>query len=343
MFFRQPKFPVYPQSNHYNPDSKQFYNTPPTQALKKGAAGELWKMAADDAAYRPNTRLPMEQPDWRDFFSPSEHAKLIWFGHSTLLVRIDGKTVLIDPVYYRYAAPVPIMMRRFQEPPVALHELPPIDWIVYSHAHYDHLDADVVAYFAKHSPQTRFMVPLGLGEYLRQWGIAAEQIQELDWFQAADDGRLRFHAVPARHDAARTPFDKRRSLWAGWVLESGKEKIYFSGDSAYAPHFQEIGRHFGGFDLAFVENGQYNELWPDNHMFPEQTVQAALDVKAKRWMPIHWGAYPLSTHAWDDSVRQSSRLSDKLELNMLTPVMGQVFDRNTPTQRWWEQLEPSAQ
>lgn len=337
MWIQHPDFPIFPASDHYNPETRQFYNTPETRPVQIiGTIGSLWSMMVNSDAYRPASRFPMQTPDWQAFLAPSPQVKFIWFGHSTLLMRVNGKTVWLDPVYYRHASPIPIMMRRFQEPPATLAELPPIDLIVYTHAHYDHLDADVVDYFAKHSPQTRFLTPLGVGAYLRKWGIADNQIQEIDWHQSADYFGAKFHAVPARHDASRTLLDAKRSLWSGWVLETGSEKIYFSGDSSYAPHFQAIGQRFGGFDLAFVENGQYNRFWEDNHMFPHQTVQAVQDVQAKRWMPIHWGAYPLAVHAWDEPVRESTRISAEKGLPMLTPVMGQVFDKNTVTGAWWE-------
>ncbi|MDK4680107.1 MBL fold metallo-hydrolase [Kingella negevensis] len=337
--FNTPNFPTYPQSDHYNPKTRQFFNTPATRSLKSGVLREMWRLAAEEEQFHPPRPLPTVQPNWQAFHAPSETARFIWFGHSTLLMRLNNKTIFIDPVYYESASPVGLMMHRFQAPPVALADLPPIDFIVYSHAHYDHLDHNVVDYFAKNRPQAQFIAPLGLGAYLRNWGIANQQIQELDWVQSTEQFGITFHAVPARHDASRTAFDAKKSLWAGWVFETSQQKIYFSGDSSYATHFQKIGERFGGIDLAFVENGQYNPLWEDNHMFPAQTVQAALDVKAKCWMPIHWGAYPLSTHQWDESVRESSQIAAEKNLPMLTPMMGQVFDINTPTEKWWKRVK----
>lgn len=335
-----PTFPTFPQSDHYHQATQQFHNNPPTRPTKSGVAAELWKMLHSPQVYRPPALLPMQQPDWQAFFAPSSQTKWIWFGHSTLLMRANGQTILIDPVYAKYVSPVPVMMARFQAPPVALEALPPIDWVVYSHAHYDHLDRDVVEYLIENQPKTQFLTPLGVGSYLQQWGVPKHQIRELDWWQNFETSGIRFHAVPARHNAARTPFDKNRSLWAGWVFETATEKIYFSGDSSDGAHFEEIGARFAGVDLAFIENGQYNMLWEDNHLFPEESVQAALRVRAKRWMPIHWGAYALSTHGWADSVRESQRHAKAHQLPMLTPIMGQVFDRDTPTDAWWEKVVP---
>lgn len=330
------KQPIYPPSNHYNPHTQRFFNTPPTRPVKWGTAWALWQMLIKPQNFRPNGLLPMAKPDWVAFHAPSSRAKLIWLGHSSLLLRNQNHTFLIDPVYASSVSPIPIMMKRFQAPPIALSDLPHIDWVVYSHAHYDHLDADVVRYLVQHHPNTRYLVPLGVGYYLQKWGVAAQNIAELDWWQHKTLPDLTVYAVPARHDASRSLFDGKKSLWAGWVWQSEAEQIYFSGDSAYAPHFQAIGQYFGGFDLALMENGQYNDFWTDNHMFPHQTVQAVLDVQAKRWMPIHWGAYPLSTHAWQASVESSSQISQAQGLSMLTPVMGQVFDADSESVFWWE-------
>lgn len=333
------RFPIHPASDHYDPKSHTFFNTPPTRPVSKGTWQALWQMIRQPEQHRPNQLLPMMTPDWATFLAPSERIKMIWFGHSSILIRVCEKTLFLDPVYYEYASPIPIMMRRFQPPPAALTELPPVDYILYTHAHYDHLDHEVVQYFAQHSPQTQFIAPLGLGTYLRAWGISAKQITELDWQQCFQDKHFRLHATRARHDASRSAFDGKKSLWLGYILQTEQEKIFFSGDSTYAPHFAELGEQFGGFDLALIENGQYNENWRDNHMHPEQTVQAARDLNTIRWMPIHWGAYPLAPHTWDDPVRRSSTLSDAASLVMLTPRMGEVFDATSTSHRWWETLK----
>ncbi|MCG7657202.1 MBL fold metallo-hydrolase [Wielerella bovis] len=332
-------FPKYPASDHYNPTTGEFFNTPPSRKPENGTIGALVRMMLQEKQYHPPRPLPMQKPDWEAFYAPSRTAKFIWFGHSTLLMRLNGKNILIDPVYDNTPSPIGLMMHRFQPPPVALEALPPIDLVVYSHAHYDHLDSQVVRYFAQNRPEIQYLTPLGLGAYLRKWGVQPEKIQERDWWQSVDYFGTQMIAVPARHDASRSAFDAKKSLWAGWVFQTPHEKIYFSGDSSYAPHFAELGKKLGGFDLAFVENGQYNTLWLDNHMLPEQTVQAVADVRAKRWMPIHWGAYPLSTHSWDEPVRESSRLAAAKQLPMLTPIIGQVFDKNTPTRNWWEEVK----
>ena len=334
MYLTSPDFERYAASDHYDPVSGRFFNTPASIPPKKGTLRALWQMIVDAERFMPSEPLPVVKTDWQEFLKPSSKAALVWFGHSAFMLRMDGQTFLVDPAFAAYASPVPITMKRFAPAP-QLSALPKVDVIVYSHAHYDHLDAEVVRFY-RHT-QTRFLVPLGMGAYLKKWGIASERITELDWWQSVEVGAVTVLAVPTRHDSARTAFDAKKSLWAGWVFD-GAERIYYSADSSYAEHFEHIGARFESVDLALVENGQYNELWADNHLFPNQSVQVVQDVKAKRWMPVHWGAYALSTHDWLAPVADSSLLSDAKGLSMLTPKIGQVVRTDSVTDRWWEAL-----
>lgn len=331
-------YPAYPSSPQFDAASGRFANTPPTRPLDHMAtAAALWAMMTDGRRFMPPQPLPSETVDWAYFLAATpDKARLVWFGHSSVMLRMGGQTVFIDPVFADSVSPLPWMMRRFQAPPAVLQDVPPPDVVVYSHSHYDHLDKRAARHFAANG-RTRFIVPLGMGALLRSWGVAAERIEEADWWQTLLSGSLRLTAVPARHNSGRGGGDRDRSLWTGWVLESGGEKIYYSGDSSYGTHFAEIGRRFGGFDLALVENGQYNAAWPDNHMFPEQTAQAVRDVGAVRFMPVHWGAYALSTHAWDGPVRRSLPLAEAAGVVLLTPKLGQVVERDSVTAQWWQE------
>ncbi|UOP04332.1 MBL fold metallo-hydrolase [Conchiformibius kuhniae] len=327
-------YPAYPHSRQYR--NGAFANDPPTRPVAfGGAVYSLWRLLTASRQFAPPQPLPAVRPDWQAFLADGGKIKMLWFGHSSTLMRVGGQTVFFDPVFAASVSPVPLMMRRFQPPPATLHDLPPVDVVVYTHNHYDHLDKTALRHFA--AGDTRFIVPLGMGALLQSWGVAAERIREADWWDKLDLGAWQLHAVPARHNSGRGGGDRNRSLWCGWVVQTAHEQIYYSGDSAYGAHFAEIGRRFGGFDLALLENGQYNPAWADNHMFPEQTAQAAQDVRAKRVMPVHWGAYALSIHAWDEPVRRLLPLLQQSDTAALTPVQGQVFDRETPTEKWWEQ------
>ncbi|VEJ20962.1 MBL fold metallo-hydrolase [Neisseria animaloris] len=333
-FLRPGRRPVYPAGDHYCPTKKKFFNTPPIGAMDlKGVLSAQWEIMFNRSKLAPPSPLPMMKPDWQAFLAPDSDGKFIWFGHSTLMMRLNNQTILIDPVFSDYASPVPAFIKRFQPPPAGWEELPPIDTVVYSHDHYDHFDKDAVRHFADKPVQ--FIVPLGFGVLLRKYGIRSERIHELDWWQSLEYHGVKYHAVPARHYSGRSLFDRNRSLWAGWVFQTSTGQIYYSGDSSYPGHFAEIGKHFGGFDIAFIENGQYNTAWTDNHMMPEQTAQAAREVKTKRFVPVHWGAYALSIHAWNDPVCRSVPLVKQYGIEPLTPVLGQVFDQNTVTREWW--------
>lgn len=287
--------------------------------------------------YRPPKALPMSSPNWADFLAPNPQAQFIWFGHSSLLAQMQGQKIFFDPVFARYASPIPIMAKRFQAAPAPLKALPPMDWIVISHNHYDHLDRHTIGFFARQK-QCRFAVPLGLGKWLAQCGVSKARIQELDWWQFLDvSDAVRLHALPSLHYSGRHLFDGNRSLCCSYALCDAQEKFYFSGDSFYGggAHFAAIGQKFGGFDVAFIENGQYHAAWRDNHMQPQDSVKAALDLQARRLMPIHWGAYALSPHAWNAPVIASSAEAQRAGVDMLTPLMGEVFSAHSPSRSWW--------
>ncbi|KAE9536275.1 multidrug transporter [Ursidibacter arcticus] len=335
-YFYPENYPIYVESDHYSVDKKQFFNPTLDKNVEKIAAFKaIWQMIFNAQAFTPPSLLPMNKPDFQAFLSESDNAKFIWFGHSSILARIANQTIFIDPVFAKSVSPIPIMMKRFQAPPATLAELPEVDLIIYSHNHYDHLDENVVRHYALQ--KTRFIVPLGMSVLLKKWGVSAERIEELDWWQSTQIGNLTLTAVPAKHNTGRGLFDSNKTLWAGYVFKTPQEQIYYSGDSAFGNglHFKQIVERFGGFDLAFVENGQYNPAWIDNHMLPVQTAQAVTMLNAKRFMPVHWGAYPLSIHAWDEPVKESIPLVEKAGIKTLTPIMGDVFDKNTETSHWW--------
>ena len=341
------RWPTYPASDHYNPASGRFFNPEPQRVVRPlDAASAVAPMMFRRKDRFPPQPLPVIAPDCSPFRQPEnsengETARFIWFGHSTLLARIGGLNLITDPVFGAAASPYRWMFRRFQPPLVPAAALPPLDVVLISHGHYDHLEEAFVRRFA--TGGALFVAPLGVEVWLKRWGVPAERIRIADWYQQIRIGHLTLTAVPARHDCARGIGDRNRSLWAGWVLAAAGEQFYFSGDSSYGRHFAEIGRRFGGFDLAFVENGQYDRRWPDNHMFPHQTVQAALDIGARRLMPIHWGMFSLARHAWDEPVRRSSAFARQRGLPLLTPMLGELFDsRSSSSGDWWQNAAEKA-
>ncbi|SLM62494.1 MULTISPECIES: MBL fold metallo-hydrolase [Dickeya] len=331
-------------TSHYSPDTGRFSNPPsssqrPMQATRMSlwqTLSLLWRLGFQRRGRAPAHRLVQHTPDMAAFLRPDARLKFIWFGHSTLLLNLDNTRILIDPVFSASASPFSLMFRRFQPPVLSVDALPAIDVILLSHDHYDHLDAKTIRAF-RHT-HTRFIVPLKVGQHLRKWGIAANRIDELDWCQSTRVGDLTFTATPSHHFSGRSLAGRNTTLWASWVIQGQRERLFFSGDSGYGEHFRAIGERFGPFDIAFMENGQYNERWPDSHMHPAQTVQAVVDVRARLFMPIHWGMFSLAFHDWADPVRDSSQLAREQALPIIMPMLGEVVTLGEPTltHAWWE-------
>lgn len=329
---RSDTFPVYPAGNHYDAATQTFKNAEPQRPVNGNPLGISWQIARQEKANRPQKPLPMEKPDWQAFQSASE-SRFIWFGHSTLLMRVGGQTIATDPVFGNSVSPIPMMMKRFQRPAAEFETWPDIDVVLISHSHFDHLEEATIKKMA--AKKNHFIVPLGIGVLLQKWGIAPERISEIDWWQSITRNGVRYTAVPARHNSGRSFNDTNKTLWAGFIIEHDNERIYYSGDSSYRKHFADIAARFAPIDIAFIENGQYNERWPDNHLFPEQTAEVAALLQARRFVPIHWGAYTIAMHPWNEPVKHSIPAARKLGIHPLTPIQGQVFDTDTETEDWF--------
>lgn len=327
------------QSRQYNRDAQSFEmpgSIPDPAAQTDMGLKSIWDFFFKKGNRFPAQPLPVIVPDMDDFVSPSTTAKIIWFGHSSLLVRMSGKNILIDPVFSSNASPVPFTVKRFQKPPLPLSGLPPIDIILISHDHYDHLDMKTIQFFK--SKSTRFVVPLGVGTHLKKWGISDERITELDWWEKTVENKIECIAAPAKHFSGRGLFDRNKTLWASWIIRDGNQTLYYSGDSGYGPHFEAIGEKYGPFDLAFIECGQYNKNWRHVHMMPEESAKAYFDLKAKGLFPIHWGAFVLSMHTWHDPADRISIQAETRSINLVTPRLGEIFflDGMWTTGTWWK-------
>jgi L-ascorbate metabolism protein UlaG (beta-lactamase superfamily) len=261
-----------------------------------------------------------------------------WLGHSTTLLAIDGKRFLTDPVWYRRVSPFTHLgPERFFDAPVSLNELPPLDFILLSHDHYDHLDKGAIQYLS--SKNTPVITMLGVGKRLRKWGINPALITELDWWQQKElgDGFM-LTALPARHFSGRSLTDRFTTLWGSFAIKSPNHNIYFGADSGYYEGFKMIGELLGPFDLTLLEIGAYNSLWADIHMGPENAIQAHLDVRGRLLLPLHWGTFALAFHSWTEPVERLITEATKKSVQLIVPEPGETrtLSNGAYLNRWWE-------
>lgn len=288
---------------------------------------------------KPRCRLPVIQHSEIDRVSRTDKpAKMVWFGHSAVLVEIEGKTLLLDPMLGNSVSPVPLLGgKRFSKQlPIEIEKLPLIDAVILSHDHFDHLDYKTIKKLKQ--KVNHFFVPLGVGSHLKRWGIAPEKISEHYWWQELQWEGLQLVCTPARHFSGRSLLDRDSTLWCSWVITGKDTNLFFSGDSGYGTHFEEIGEKYGPFDVTFMECGQYDERWAGIHMMPEETIQAHLDVKGNLLIPIHWGAFSLALHSWYDPVERATQEADRLGVTISTPQIGEfiyVGMEEYPRSVWW--------
>ena len=270
--------------------------------------------------------------------APASGLRVTWFGHSSTLLEVDGTRVLTDPVWSERASPVEWAgPHRWYPPTIALAQLPPVDAVLISHDHYDHLDWATIV--AMRSWKNVFVVPLGIGAHLARWGIPAGRIVELDWWQSTRVAALTVTLVPARHASGRVQPQGDVTLWGGFALVGARHRVYYSGDTGLFDAMTEIGRRFGPFDLAMIEAGQYDADWPDWHLGPEQSVLAAQRVRATALLPVHWGLFRLAHHGWTEPVERVLAAARCTDLTVFTPRPGASVEPTSPrpedSQRWW--------
>lgn len=323
-------------SKHYS-DGK-FQNLIPTSmdmGLKDGIQ-VMYKWITNTDGRVPKAPLPVSFSDDKNV--NNERVALTWFGHSAFLLKINEKKILIDPMLGPAASPVSFVTKRFAyEQALDLDKMSEVDAVILSHDHYDHLDYKTITQLKDRV--NHFYTPLGVGSHLIRWGVDPSRISELDWWETANIEEVEVIAAPARHFSGRGLTDRNKTQWASWIIRNGDEKIYFSGDSGYGPHFREIGEKYGPFDFAMMECGQYNEKWEAIHMMPEQTIQASLDLNCRKVMPIHWGAFNLSLHAWTEPIERAIKAANGNDIDVITPRIGQLFNWNDSIDvkdQWWK-------
>ncbi|NVK53998.1 MAG: MBL fold metallo-hydrolase [Alteromonadaceae bacterium] len=273
----------------------------------------------------------------------NETTHIIKLGHSSILIKTQGRYILLDPVFAERASPFSFAgPKRFHDVPILISDLPDIDYVLISHNHYDHLDKQAV--MDLNEKTLHFLVPLGVDGDLQKWGIDADKIDTFDWWQsyADDELDLFFTFAPTQHFSGRGLGDANATLWGSWAINTQQEKLYFSGDSGYFKGFKEIGERLGPFDITMIETGAYDKDWADIHMTPEQSIQAHTDLGGGYMIPIHNGTFDLAFHAWYEPLERVSEAAIQSNVNLLTPEVGAVMSLGKPMRStyWWKPLMP---
>ncbi|HEX8425048.1 MBL fold metallo-hydrolase [Hymenobacter sp.] len=330
---------AYAKSGHYQ--DGEFKNLVPTVELTGGSTLEvLWKfLFKKPPNTTPSGPLPMQLLDSLTITRKTpDLVRVTWFGHSASLVELAGQNILLDPMLSIDLGPSAWLTPPRYNPtlPITPEQLPPIAAVLISHDHYDHLDYETIRRIK--GKVAHFYVPLGIGPHLRKWGVAPERITEMNWSDSASLPGLTVVCTPSRHFSGRGLTNRNSTLWSSWVLKSTTKRVFYSGDGGYGPHFKTIGATHGPFDLALIKCGQYDPQWAQIHMMPEQSVQAALDVRARVMLPVHWAAFTEANHAWNDPIERATAAAMHQHLALATPRLGEPVTLGggpLPSTPWW--------
>ena len=287
----------------------------------------------------PKERLNFQKTNLKNL-NPDENI-YVWMGHSSYFIQIDGKKILVDPVFSGNASPVNFTTKAFAGTDLySTEDIPDLDYLIITHDHWDHLDYETVK---KLNPKAKQVITgLGTGEHLEYWNFDPTKIIELDWGENFELGNgFKVYAETARHFSGRG-FKRNQAIWASFIFETPKRKIYIGGDSGFDDHFEKIGKKFGGFDLAILELGQYNKDWRYIHMMPEEFLVAAKNLKAKRIIPVHNSKFALALHDWKEPLQKITALNEKENRRLITPKIGEKVnweDDSKTYEQWWEAYE----
>ena len=316
----------------------KFHNLSETPTFAKGysIASEVFKMMFKKyPRLSPLDKIPSVKTDLLHL--PADTNVLVWFGHSSCFIKLDGKTFLLDPVFSGNASPLPGSLKSFAGTDVyTVSDFPEIDYVLISHDHYDHLDYETIV--ALKDKVKHMVCGLGVGAHFEAWGYAPEKIEEHDWHESVRlDSAISIFTEPSRHVSGRG-LSPDNTLWISFIIKSKTKTLFYSGDGGYDKHFAAIGKKYGPIDLAILENGQYDSAWRYIHCLPTQVVQAAKDLNAKRFLPVHNSKFLLGRHEWDEPLRRTSMLSKEAGIPLVTPMIGQVVNLNDEKQKfseWW--------
>lgn len=346
-YLQHPKFGELPEgdslsaiersSNYRNGQFHNLIETPMFAGDKSFVEVLLENLRSDTQGLAPNGSIPSRKVDLKVLDARKD--LVVWFGHSSFFLQLNGQRILIDPVFSDYAAPLPFLNAAYAGTNGhTASDFPDIDALLITHDHWDHLD---YASVTKLQPKVDQVVsPLGVGSYFRGWGYEEANVWEGDWYESFEIGNeVRIHLIPARHYSGRL-LTRGKTLWAGFVIETPDRRVLFSGDSGYGPHFAAIGERFGPFDLVSLDSGQYHSRWPYIHMNPEEAVAAAEDLRANALIPAHVGRFTLARHPWDEPFERVVAASEGKPFDLLTPMVGEPVELDQPQpakfSAWWK-------
>ena len=273
---------------------------------------------------------------------PASRLRATWLGHSTVLIEIDGLRVLTDPVWGTRASPSRLAgPKRFQPVPVPLGALPPLDLVIVSHDHYDHLDYPTIRKLSKRD--VPFVTSLGVGAHLEAWGVPPERIVELDWWEShrLPNTGLTVTAAPSQHFSGRRLKERNTTLWSSLVIRSQRHAVFFSGDTGLTTEYQTIRERLGPFDLVMLEVGAFHPAWGDMHLGPQHALEALALLGGGAFLPVHWGTFSLAMHAWDQPAETLLELGPKTGARLVMPRLGEPIEpahaeRVAP---WWRDVD----
>jgi len=295
----------------------------------------------------PKAHLPVVDPRSAWQRAPASGLRASWLGHSTVLLEIDGWRVLTDPVWAARASPSSLLgPKRFQPAPVGLQDLPPLDAVLISHDHYDHLDYRSVQALARRG--VPFITSLGVGAHLEAWGVQAERITELDWWEShtVPGTGLQITAAPSQHFSGRSLKDKNQTLWSSLVIRGERHRVFFSGDTGLTSEYALIRERLGPFDLVMLEVGAFHPAWGDIHLGPANAMKALSLLGGGAFLPVHWGTFSLATHDWDAPAEELWGLAAESAHPLLMPRLGepiQPAEAELLPQPWWRSVDVQAE
>lgn len=348
IFIHQPKFGRTPKgerkervrhSPNYRDGKFQNLSNTPQITMDDGVFKALRDFLFTETERTPDKPIPADKIDL--YSLDIKEDILVWFGHSSCFVQLEGKRILIDPVFSQAASPLPFVNKPFKGTDIySATDIPDIDYLIITHDHWDHLDYPTVKALKLRIKQV--ICPLGVGEHFERWNFNKENILEMDWEEKAVlSSEFELYCLPARHFSGRG-LNPKQSLWASFLLKTSDFTLYIGGDGGYDTHFADIGKRFTAIDLALLENGQYNEKWKYIHMFPEQTLKAGKDLQAKRVLPVHNSKFALGQHAWDEPLQTLTKLHHDNDFILITPKIGQIVylkDTSQQFEHWWKTVK----